>query len=801
MPNTTFEREPTANKNTCRPAGFSTGLPVLDTLLCGEESAQDDTRGITEGAIVLIRGEPGSGKTTLAMQILSQYVVRQSAKSDKRTVAFVSLEEESVRVIERMASNYKLDFGDRSLVCIDASAIAFEVESAKGEDRAGANESTKHNQFRMLTTGAVLVIAAASFGMLSNPALNIGGQAALFAIPKAWAHLKQRIAAAVKRLSPKDFTNSTSREESPKFGLVVVDSLNAYINLVSQSYPDVHPRVVLAGLCEHIRAAFGEDGHALTIIFTDEYHHALTGSASTISESFYCDTEICLRSEPIRVPAVYETNIQSPIGYNLNSLLPDDADTIESRSFCRVLKNRHNPNQSRRCAYDIVPGYGFKLYETYPGDGKLMLFAENAQQRSAWGEFFGRDIPDSYPALRTEVFNRTALQSVYEGQRRLRNVPLKTDMHLASFDAYWLSWYRDLKLRRDVDEALGEWRQKEHIPEREYCQIVAAVVRMFKSKGNQVPLKEGADHAAVLRTALDDPANEDGNRLRERTREILSSRLDPRIALRQKAGPAKWTAEYARRVRERYMTKVILKPKRDRLMEVLKDKSPGLLSHFSSFLRPIPANALALFGEMRSRIIPELAVTQRKAVGAGWTPPAEDGSDYRAWWLESEWLGIPYDANISFVVCRKDLLHKLSSTLDESVVRREILGLLALEKTRIGILCQNSVAYRKAAGKQQASYAEWWTHAQPDPQRVSEDENPYGRVINILVDACTKNIMRGGEPRTWEELIVLCRLLKHGYAIETRSFNTYVATILEMSWNCGAADICVDPEYESGRGK
>ena len=73
---------------------IDTGSEVLNRMLCGESAAMEYnnlTGGIPKGSTALIRGEPGSGKTTLAMQILSSYLNKSSNGFPK---VFFSFEEE-----------------------------------------------------------------------------------------------------------------------------------------------------------------------------------------------------------------------------------------------------------------------------------------------------------------------------------------------------------------------------------------------------------------------------------------------------------------------------------------------------------------------------------------------------------------------------------------------------------------------------------------------------------------------------------------------------------------------------------
>ena len=69
-----------------------TGILVLDTMLFGDEYDGRHARakpGFAPGDVVLIRGEPGTGKTTLALQIASN--LRRAENG--AVITYVSLEE------------------------------------------------------------------------------------------------------------------------------------------------------------------------------------------------------------------------------------------------------------------------------------------------------------------------------------------------------------------------------------------------------------------------------------------------------------------------------------------------------------------------------------------------------------------------------------------------------------------------------------------------------------------------------------------------------------------------------------
>ena len=80
----------------------STGIDELDRLLGG---------GFAPGTVVLLRGGPGSGKTTLGLQLIDRHLTRaiQSADRDKSEVGaavFLSLEVEPTRALTHVNESF-----------------------------------------------------------------------------------------------------------------------------------------------------------------------------------------------------------------------------------------------------------------------------------------------------------------------------------------------------------------------------------------------------------------------------------------------------------------------------------------------------------------------------------------------------------------------------------------------------------------------------------------------------------------------------------------------------------------------
>ncbi len=75
---------------------FKTNIPAVDKLLGYNESLGAGT-GIRPGDIIVLRGGPGSGKTTLGLQIMSNYLASDDCRyvSGKLMALLLSLENRS----------------------------------------------------------------------------------------------------------------------------------------------------------------------------------------------------------------------------------------------------------------------------------------------------------------------------------------------------------------------------------------------------------------------------------------------------------------------------------------------------------------------------------------------------------------------------------------------------------------------------------------------------------------------------------------------------------------------------------
>ena len=415
-----------------------THIDVLDKLL-GLEGGKI---GIKEGGIILIRGEPGSGKTTLGLQIMSQTLKKlheeeekkknediEGQKGKKAKVIFYSLESDPAELLGYVNKKYSF-FASDDLRRIDALSVS-DIEAAILKETEIINGITAElDKFVKLppnTSGLGLAIA------------GIRG------IKSFLSHT----------IYTRDLAEDERIDAEDHCPIVFVDSLSVLLQLLQKhwKYKDISERLLLNTICDCFRKHYAKS----IIIFTSEYHFKDVTKKSAVSESFFCDIEISLFSEPIVIPTNYESQYESPLGSNTLSILnPNEVKSIQTQSFCRVLKSRQSPNQTRRCAYDIVSGKGIEFFETHPGDGHLKLFSENRCQEEIWKILFDQSLPQLYPALRYDSFDRGSMQRVSAAQRRFRYVPQRTDVYLSSFDNYWINWYSEMCLKANIADILKQ---------------------------------------------------------------------------------------------------------------------------------------------------------------------------------------------------------------------------------------------------------------------------------------------------------------------------------------------------------
>ncbi len=460
---------------------FKTNIEPLDKLLGYSPDLHGGT-GIRPGDIIVLRGGPGSGKTTLGLQIISKFLESDDCLYTQDLAAiFLSLEVDPARAIEKVTRDFHF-FKERMDCLVPVPAVVVEDAFRKSLSQSNVADRRKN-----IVTGVTKCI----FNIIARPTKPFAD--AVADIIADWIlsltqRLRQQsdVREQQDKSGPGVIRGGSSRSERSVEGILFIDSVNALLAMLHQCLrmKEWEPRLALKNAVDLLRQKFGN----FVIVISSEFHHEPSWVASGMSESFLSDVEILLTSEPITVPPDYAADRPGAVGYSILKIIDKmagkEGTKLESRSFIRVLKSRKGANQSRRCAYDIASGVGVQFYETYPGDGHILLFTENPQQKRVWDTFFKEDLPQTYPALRYEDFDRSSLQRTFLSQRRFLHVPRRTDMYVSSFDNYWINWYGELCWRRAIVDALRE--------------------RIVFTPGNQANLSKlaSAIHKSLMRQGL-----------------------------------------------------------------------------------------------------------------------------------------------------------------------------------------------------------------------------------------------------------------------------------------------------------
>jgi ABC-type glycerol-3-phosphate transport system substrate-binding protein len=386
---------------------FKTGIKELDTMLGIEKNSNGKKEN--NNRIALIKGGPGSGKTTLGLQVLHNHLKRNKEKDKKDNTQFVACYV-SLEIDPKLSSEYA------------SSRFNFTELTDKVNYYQNSKEELKKSLENFYRPDGVHLpkLSDVIFDCLKN---------------------KEGI--------------KLSQDNDDKLKVVFVDSLNVLIDMIrSVVDKNVNERDIIKSICDidfnNESDKEKDDKNKNTIfVFSVEYHPTWGQSKLAISESFMCDTEILLSIEPVF--GSNEKNVQniSSIGYKFEGNQEGEKKN-EYRSFCRVLKTRFDNHQTRRCSYDINNGIGLQFYESFPGDGHISLFCENAKQKEAWESFFIEDIPHQFPALRHEDFERKQMQQNFSNRRRFAKVPEKTDLYLSSYDNYWIHWFTTVDQKRII---------------------------------------------------------------------------------------------------------------------------------------------------------------------------------------------------------------------------------------------------------------------------------------------------------------------------------------------------------------
>ena len=410
-----------------------------------------------------------------------------------------------------------------------------------------------------------------------------------------------------------------------------------------------------------------------------------------------------------------------------------------------MLKSRFTPNESRRCAYDIVSGQGVVFSERFAGDGSIMIFSENAPQLRNWKEFIKHDIPHHFPALRHTIFDRPGQQRTFADQRQRLEFFQKIDADLVCFDSYWVSWYLQLSRRAALNEQLlnsfgaafsthpKDWEKK----------MFPKAMRIWSE---QLSILD-RDFAHALKHDHDSG---------EPTRGDVPDWL-PTVRSR-------FLSEQVWNKQTEVQPPALGNSARSQDFDPLwKDLSFGR----KSILRPIPRHKLRLYGERDSDLLSELRemrIPSNMSIAEG-VPPIK----------REYWLSVPYNANVSFLVYRKELIKQKREQLKDP---RQFDGF------------RNMVAQLCGGFEEQASIQGTQTGMPPEARQPD-----YWRDIATLATERLRD-QEDATPQTWEEIIAFCEMQpKHHLALETASLDSFLCALLEFIWGAGR-DLVITAEYE-----
>ena len=186
-----------------------------------------------------------------------------------------------------------------------------------------------------------------------------------------------------------------------------------------------------------------------------------------------------------------------------------------------------------------------------------------------------------------------------------------------------------------------------------------------------------------------------------------------------------------------------------------------------TMLRPILCDELRIFGERKSAIIKELEAHHIDDCRPIHRPELLFGLRRR-----DQYLSVPYDANISFIVYRKDIMDVFAKLLMQPGIRKKY-----------------TEEIRKLVHKQETLFNE----------RIFPSKKSPDLVVNSLIDS----FLDSKKMTTWEEVIAFLSLLPlqgkqlrgclH-FLIETQTMDTILCTVLEFLWSTGAT-LTIRPDY------
>lgn len=384
---------------------ISTGLRPLNTLLGG--------RGLVQGSSVIIRGQPGTGKTTLGLQI-----AKHAIDELDHTVVYASVEDDPEILLNQVTRSFwDCDYGDyfqhRDRCFVEDFTRYFD------RDVAGEAERESIDSWRReagLTRQELDAIPSEIKDRLFS--LHCVQQARLNARRKVMKEMD------VDHVMTKLWTELDVGNDRPV--LLVIDSLNALINSAAARFRKVPERQIMLKILHSLRNWRARRGGKVTVLFLVEDDVRVVNAAA----SYAADVVIDLQ-QPTMEHTIYESPGQTRMWQ-------------QEMRFCKVRKGRGLPIQSRSCCYEFDKDKDPKLsgivfLPTFAASGLVSLFQENRPMQDVIRTLRESDVPSLYPQVVVQEFNRTALQRVFSASRRRTRISLRHPMMLSNVDEYWLT--------------------------------------------------------------------------------------------------------------------------------------------------------------------------------------------------------------------------------------------------------------------------------------------------------------------------------------------------------------------------
>lgn len=795
---------------------MKTGIITLDDMLGGS--------GFPDGSKVLVRGGPGTGKTTLALQIAANHL-------SKTKIIITQAQNDvfqAINDIDEILPKLGIGFDKTKIIAIKNSLIAIHKSLVQTKytfkeikdnlDRAKEAQNDLVNVYNELSKANINLIQPEN-NLISQLQNNVDQLLNKLSEAQIWNYVifisletnpesaakhmqmafginlpdgikspdyrivnfKQAEELTKKRISNlntfidkllREFYEKMARlEYSEASGLIIIDSLNILATMFMVHGSDY--RNIIHDACVRLNHLF----RPATVVLIAEHDPYNPQSESVAAESYFCDIDIQLVREPVVTKrATVPGELTARGGLSIDWGRPDPH-RPETRLFCRVIKSRTCDCQSRRCTYDIVSGQGINFYETYPADGQIMLFAENYVQQEEWEFFFATDLFQQYPALQFGMFGRTGIQRAFASLRHFQHIPPRTDLYLSSFDTYWINWYQEFCLRFDLADKLRKslmcgnpFAQHEHTSSEKMIKNFARIVGMTQKKfAEWLPLGAPPDNGIrVLSEAI--------------CTEICNFRM-------QNVNPCN-------------------NPCANNLYEIIDSawQIAASQEHRGGLLHPLQMDKIKFFGDHPTKIIREL---DADVTAKGTVPifcPALRGLQGE----HKELLAVPYNANIGMLVCRKDLLQKMVKQLREDKEKQKRLENrlveLHLEKTNA---VNNFLKYYTQKQKNAVAQNDRINNGNTEVTVTSEIQQEVistkrieyalpveienQEIVKRMAEERVQELISCGIPSTWEEVIALClgennsENPRRHFLIESQTFTTQLCTLMELIWSVGGS--------------